>query len=180
MSTYVFIFFVKREGFLIILGIDPGLATVGYGLVQCHNSQLKAIDYGTIDTEAKTPFPERLEKIYQGVQQLIELFHPDIAAFEELFFYNNITTAIAVSQARGVALLAAQQNALPLYEYTPMQIKQSVTGYGHAKKAQVQEMVKILLGLKTIPKPDDAADALAVAICRSNATGLMQEQFRIG
>ena len=165
---------------MVILGIDPGLATVGYGVIRCENSKLIPIDYGTIDTAAGTPFPERLSIIYCGMQQLIKTFAPDIAAFEELFFYNNITTAIAVSQARGVALLAAQQAALPLYEYTPMQIKQAVAGYGHAKKPQVQEMVKILLGLKTIPKPDDAADALAVAICRSNSSGPLQEQFRIG
>lgn len=165
---------------MIILGIDPGLATVGYGVIECKGSQLKAIDYGTIDTKAGCPMPQRLEKIYAGMQQILMQFSPDLASIEELFFYNNITTAIAVSQARGVLLLAAQQAGVPLYEYTPMQIKQAVAGYGHAKKPQVQEMVRVLLGLKKVPKPDDAADALAAAICRSNSSGPLQEQYRIG
>ena len=165
---------------MIILGIDPGLATVGYGAIECKGSQMKALDYGTIDTPPDWALPRRLEKIYAAMQQLLEEFSPEIVSVEELFFYNNITTAIAVSQARGVILLAAQQRAVPLYEYTPMQIKQAVAGYGHAKKQQVQEMVRVLLGLKNTPRPDDAADALAAAICRSNSSGPLQEQFRIG
>lgn len=169
----------EKELFLVILGIDPGLATVGYGIIRSEGSKLSPVDYGTIDTKAKTPMPERLDKIYQGMRQLLTLFTPDVVAFEELFFYNNITTAIAVSQARGVCVLAAQQTGVPLYEYTPMQIKLAAAGYGHAKKPQVQNMVQVLLGLKSIPKPDDAADALAVAICQANCTGPMLEQFRI-
>lgn len=165
---------------MIILGIDPGLAIVGYGVIRKEQNRLTPMDYGTIETEAGMPFPERLEKIYNGMNELITLFQPDVVVFEELFFYKNVTTAIAVGQARGVAVLSAQQKRLPLYEYTPMQIKLAVAGYGHAKKPQIQIMVKTLLGLKEIPKPDDAADALAVAICWANSAGPLQEQFRIG
>lgn len=165
---------------MIILGIDPGLAIVGYGVIRKEQNRLTTMDYGTIETEAGMPFPERLEKIYNGMNELITLFQPDVVVFEELFFYKNVTTAIAVGQARGVAVLSAQQKRLPLYEYTPMQIKLAVAGYGHAKKPQIQIMVKTLLGLKEIPKPDDAADALAVAICWANSAGPLQEQFRIG
>lgn len=164
---------------MVILGIDPGLAIVGYGAIEASGSKLRALDYGVIETKAGTPFPERLMRVYDGMRQLIAMYKPDTAAFEELFFYHNQTTAMMVSHARGVLLLAAQQAGIPSYEYTPMQIKQAVAGYGSAEKQQVQNMVKILLCLKATPRPDDAADALAAAICQSNAAGPLQEQFRI-
>lgn len=164
---------------MVILGIDPGLATVGYGVIRRESGKLSALDYGTIDTQPDQALPARLDRLFRGMQQLIDIHKPDAAAFEELFFYNNITTAIAVSQARGVLLLAAERAGIPLYEYTPMQIKQGAVGYGHAKKEQVQFMVRTLLGLRETPRPDDAADALACAICQANASGPLQEQYRI-
>ena len=165
---------------MVILGIDPGLATVGYGVIESEGGRMRMIDYGTIDTPAKLPLPRRLEQVYEGMTQLIEAFQPHVVAFEELFFYNNVTTAIAVGQARGVLLLAAQQAGLPMYEFTPMQIKQAAVGYGHADKKQVQQMVRILLNLRSIPRPDDAADALAIAICCAGAYGpMIDEQYGI-
>ena len=162
-----------------ILGIDPGYAIMGYGVIESEKGKLKAIDYGVVETTADEPLPERLEKLYAGVRQLIDMYHPDCAVFEELFFYRNTTTAIAVGSGRGVALLAAQQRGIPLYEYTPMQIKLSVTGNGHADKMQVQHMIKSLLNLKALPKPDDAADALAAAVCHSSTIGPATENYRI-
>lgn len=165
---------------MIILGIDPGYAILGYGVVEaCRGQKSRPVDYGVIETAASEPFPRRLEKLYAGVGQLISLYKPEHVAFEELFFYRNVTTALQVGAGRGVALLAAQQAGLPLYEYTPMQIKQAVCGNGHADKRQIQQMVKLLLGLSDIPKPDDAADALGVAICHANTIGPACEQFRI-
>lgn len=162
-----------------ILGIDPGYAIMGYGVIDSDNGRIKAIDYGVVETDSEEPLPERLERLYSGVRQLIDMYHPDCAVFEELFFYRNTTTAIAVGSGRGVALLAAQQRGMPLYEYTPMQIKLSVTGNGHADKTQVQHMIKTLLNLKELPKPDDAADALAAAVCHSSTIGPAAESFRI-
>ena len=164
---------------MVILGIDPGLATVGYGVISSEGGKLKPLDYGVLETAAGLPLPQRLGKLYRGMQELLGHFQPDVAAFEELFFYHNVTTGIAVSQARGVLLLAVEQWGIPLYEYTPMQIKQAAVGYGHAEKQQVQYMVRLLLGLKQTPKPDDAADALACAICQANFSGPQGEQFRI-
>ena len=162
-----------------ILGIDPGYAILGYGVVDKEGSQLKAVDFGVIETKAGTPFPERLERLYDGTAQLIQLFRPDVAAFEELFFYRNTTTALAVAAGRGAAILAAQQRRLRLYEYTPMQIKLAVTGDGHADKLAVQQMVKLQLALAAIPKPDDAADALAVALCHGSTAAVQQAEFLI-
>lgn len=153
---------------MIILGIDPGLALVGYGVIEYKGNKYKAIDYGCIRTDAKTMFPERLKIIYDEMLMLIDKYNPEELAIEELFFNKNVKTAIKVGQARGVEILSAKNKGLNIYEYTPLQIKQAVTGYGRADKAQVQEMVKMLLNLKKIPKPDDAADALAVAICHSS------------
>ncbi len=164
---------------MVILGIDPGYAILGYGVVNVNNNKLKVIDYGVIETKPDIRFPERLDKLYIGTKQLIEEFKPDHVAFEELFFARNVTTAIQVGAGRGVSILAAQQMGLPLYEYTPMQIKQSVCGNGHAEKMQIQQMVKMLLNLKSIPKPDDAADALGVAICHANTLGPSLEEYRI-
>jgi len=164
---------------MILLGIDPGYAILGYGVIQSNNGRLKPIDYGVIETTPQQAFPERLERLHAGTTALLERFEPDAVVFEELFFYRNVTTALQVGAGRGVALLAVQQKKLPLYEYTPMQIKLSVSGNGHADKKQVQHMVRILLNLRDIPKPDDAADALAAAICHANTTGPAAEQFRI-
>ncbi len=165
---------------MVILGIDPGYAIMGYGAIEAVGPRLTPIDFGVVETKADMPFPERLERLYLGMRQLVGLYQPEHVAFEELFFYRNVTTAIQVGAGRGVALLAAQQGGLPLYEYTPMQIKLSVTGSGHADKQQVQHMVRVLLALKEIPRPDDAADALAAAICHANtAFGPAAEEFRI-
>lgn len=150
---------------MLSLGIDPGTAIVGYGLVREHNDgSLEAVHYGVIRTPAKTPMPERLQTIHQSLQVLIDKYQPDRAGVEELFFSRNVTTAITVAQARGVILLALQNADLTIAEYKPNMIKQSVAGYGGAGKPQMQEMVRLLLGLESIPRPDDAADALAVAI----------------
>lgn len=164
---------------MIILGIDPGYAIMGYGVVESVGQKLRAIDCGVVETPKDMPFPERLECLYVGTRQLIERFSPAHVAFEELFFYHNVSTAIGVGAGRGVALLAAQQQGLPLYEYTPMQIKLAVTGDGHAQKKQVQQMMQILLHLSAVPKPDDAADALACALCHANTAGYAAETFRI-
>ena len=162
-----------------ILGIDPGYALLGYGVIDTDGRTATAVDYGVVETKAGAPFPERLQRLYDGVSQLVEMYRPDCAVFEELFFYHNITTAISVGAGRGVAILAAQQKGLPLYEYTPMQIKLAVTANGHADKKQVQHMVKLLLNLKADPKPDDAADALAAALCHSSTARPAAEEFRI-
>lgn len=164
---------------MVILGIDPGYAILGYGVVKKGPSGLSAVDCGVVETTPDMPFPERLEKLYLGMRQLIGLYQPDEIAFEELFFARNVTTALQVGAGRGVAVLAAQQSGVALYEYTPMQIKLAVTGNGHADKKQVQQMVKLLLSLKAPPKPDDAADALAAAICHANTTRFAAEGFRI-
>ena len=154
---------------MIILGIDPGLATLGYGVIEADRGKYKLIQYGTITTPPKQPMPLRLRAISQGVGQLMEIYQPDEVAFEELFFSKNITTGMAVSAARGVALVAVANRTENLYEYTPMQIKQAVTGYGGADKHQVQHMVKLLLRMDDIARPDDAADALAVALTHANS-----------
>ena len=164
---------------MIILGVDPGYAIMGYGLIKYDRGSFTVLDYGVIETKTDKTFPERLEILHRGMTLLINKFKPDHIAFEELFFYHNAKTAIQVAAGRGVALLAAQQAGLPLYEYTPMQIKLSVTGDGHADKLQVQTMVKLLLKLNSIPKPDDAADALGAAICHASNLGPASEEFRI-
>ena len=163
---------------MIILGIDPGLATLGYGVIEANNDKRRVIQFGTLTTAAGQPMPHRLRAIYQGMNHLMDIYEPDDVAFEELFFSKNITTGIAVSHARGVALLAVVQRTDNLYEYTPMQIKQAVTGWGGADKHQVQLMVKTLLHMKEIARPDDAADALAVALTHANSAN-MKKMFRI-
>lgn len=164
---------------MVILGIDPGYAILGYGVIEKNGSQIKPIDYGVVETTNKMTFPERLERIYLGTKQLVALYKPDNIAFEELFFARNATTAMQVGAGRGVSVLAAQQANVPLYEYTPMQIKLAITSNGHADKRQMQQMVKLLLRLSDIPKPDDAADALGIAICHANTMGPSLEGFRI-
>lgn len=151
-----------------IIGIDPGTGITGFGVIELTNRKPKMLGAGVIRTDAHTPLEERLEIIYADVADLIKEFEPQQIAVEKLFFAQNVTTAISVAHARGVVLLAGQQAKLKLYEYTPLQIKQAMTGYGRATKSQIQEMVRIMLELKTIPKPDDAADALAVALTHSH------------
>lgn len=154
---------------MIIMGIDPGTATTGYGIIKKEVQKHTLIKYGCILTPAKTPLCDRLDTIFDELSELIEEFRPDQIAVEELFFAANSKTAIAVSQARGVILLAGKKKGLPVHEYTPLEVKMALTGYGRADKNQIQQMVKTLLGLKDIPKPDDAADALAIAICHANS-----------
>jgi crossover junction endodeoxyribonuclease RuvC len=149
---------------LRILGLDPGTATTGYGVVDAHDGRLTAVAYGVITTPAKEEMPLRLQSIYQQLQELVAEYKPDTAGIEEVFFGRNITTAITVGQARGVLLLALANAGLPIGEYSPPKIKESVTGYGKADKAQVQMMIRNLLNLEETPRPDDAADGLAVAI----------------
>ena len=152
-----------------ILGIDPGIADTGDGIIEADGQKMKCLGYGSIRTRANTPLPERLESIYQELDGLIKQYRPDRIGVEELFFCNNAKTALIVGQARGAVLLCARQNRVPISEFTPLQVKQAVSAYGKAGKDQVQRMVKLLLGLDQIPQPDDAADALAIAICTSNA-----------
>jgi len=155
---------------MLSLGIDPGTAIVGYGLVREHNDgSLEAVHYGVIRTPAKTPMPERLQTIYESLNTLVQKYQPDRAGVEELFFSRNVTTAITVAQARGVILLTLQNAGVVIAEYKPNIIKQSISGYGAAGKPQMQEMVRLLLNLEKIPRPDDAADALAVAITDINS-----------
>ena len=163
---------------MVILGIDPGLATLGYGVIEAVNDKRRLIQYGTLNTPAGEPMPQRLRAIFRGMNQLLDLYQPEEVAFEELFFSKNITTGMNVSMARGVALLAVAERTPNLYEYTPMQIKQAVTGYGGADKHQVQQMVKMLLNMKEIARPDDAADALAVALTHANSMNA-KHLFRI-
>lgn len=157
---------------MIILGIDPGIAIVGYGIIEYKNNKFSVIDYGAITTPSTMNMAKRLERIYKGIDLLIKNYNIDEVGVEELFFNKNVKTAIIVAQARGVILLACSQNDKPVYEYTPIQVKQGVVGYGRAGKIQVQRMVTSMLNLKKIPKPDDIADALAVAICHANANKL--------
>lgn len=147
-----------------ILGIDPGTGIMGFGVIDLKDGSMSMVDVGVITTPPHTPQADRLEDIYSSLNEIISQSKPDVLSIEKLFFVKNITTGMTVSEARGVALLVAKQHNLDIYEYTPMQIKQTTTGYGKADKKQVQEMVKLQLKLKSIPKPDDAADALAAAI----------------
>jgi crossover junction endodeoxyribonuclease RuvC len=156
---------------MIILGIDPGYAIVGYGVIEYKNNHFTVLSYGAVITAAGTPFNERLEHIYDGIAEIIEKYKPVSLSIEKLFYNSNAKTVIDVSQARGVLILAAQKQGLSVCEYTPLQVKQSVVGYGRAEKKQVQEMTRILLNLEKIPKPDDAADALALAICHAHCSG---------
>ena len=152
------------------LGIDPGTATMGWGVVEDDGAGgLRLVDYGAFTTPKELPLGHRLQMLYTGLGDLIARYRPDTAGVEELFFSKNVTTAITVSHARGIVLLALANAGVPVEEYRPMAVKQAVTGYGHADKTQIQEMVRLQLGLDRIPKPDDAADALAIAICHAYA-----------
>lgn len=163
-----------------ILGIDPGIAIVGYGIIEYKNNKFKVIDYGAITTPSTMINAQRLERIYKGIDLLIKNYDIDEVGIEELFFNKNVKTAITVAQARGVILLSCAHNNKPIYEYTPLQVKQGVVGYGRAQKGQVQQMVTSMLNLKEVPKPDDVADALAVAISHAHANKLEKTLKNIG
>lgn len=162
---------------MVILGIDPGVATIGFGLIDATRSQNKLLQYGVITTPPGIPLSNRLLQISNDMEELIRTFQPDEMAVEELFFSKNITTGIAVAHGRGVILLSAEKLGVPVFEYTPMQVKQAVVGYGKAEKKQVMAMTKRLLNMREIPRPDDAADALALAICHArSATSLLNQE----
>ena len=156
---------------MVIVGIDPGYAIVGFGVIDYTANKFTTINYGAVTTPAHTDFDERLQTIYNDTCTIFDRFKPAALAIEKLFFNTNTTTAIDVAQARGVILLAAKQRNIPVFEYTPLQVKQAVTGYGRAEKHQVMELTKQFLGLKAVPKPDDTADALALAICHAYSSG---------
>ena len=158
---------------MLVLGIDPGTAITGYGLVREDEAGLTLVDYGVITTAAGRPLPERLQVIYQGLADVAREHQPQQAAVEELFFSRNVRTALSVGHARGVTLLALADAGLAIHEYKPLEIKQAITGYGGAGKQQVQEMVRLLLNLDTVPEPDDAADAVAVAVCHIHSARMM-------
>ena len=160
-----------------ILGIDPGIATVGFGVIDADRGRQKYVACGIISTPAHTALSSRLDQIYTDLEELISQFHPECMAIEELFFNTNITTGISVAQARGVTLLCAFRSGLKIYEYTPLQVKQAVVGYGRAEKRQVMDMVKRILNLPAVPRPDDAADAVAIALCHArSSTSLIREK----
>ena len=164
---------------MLVLGIDPGTAITGYGLVKGEDDDLTLVAYGAITTSSDWPLPERLQRIYRELTALIEDQQRTAVAVEELFFSKNVRTALSVGQARGVALLAAANAGLSIHEYTPLQVKQAIAGYGRATKDQVQQMVRLLLALDSVPQPDDAADAIAIAICHIHSaklTAILQEE----
>jgi crossover junction endodeoxyribonuclease RuvC len=159
---------------MITLGVDPGTALMGYGLIRGDDDP-QLITYGVVETTTEESMPERLVRLYDALWELIRTHSPDVLAIEQLFFARNVTTALAVGQARGVVLLAAAQHGMPVYEYKPSEVKQTISGYGKADKPQMQEMVRMLLNLPDVPKPDDAADALAVALCHIQMSRLERQ-----
>lgn len=169
---------------MMILGIDPGYAIVGYGVVEAQNGRFRTLEHGAIVTQAGLDFNRRLEKIYDTLVSVTAHWKPDAVSIEKLYFQNNQKTAIGVAEARGVILLAVQKAGAQIFEYTPLQVKMAVTGYGKAKKPQVMEMTRRLLGLRNMPKPDDTADALAMAVCHGQAAGselrraVLERRFR--
>ncbi|MBR6548168.1 MAG: crossover junction endodeoxyribonuclease RuvC [Clostridia bacterium] len=160
-----------------ILGIDPGYAIVGWGVIEYHANRFGVVGYGAITTNAGVEFTRRLEEIYDDMTILLQKYKPQAIAIEKLFFNTNTTTAIMVAEARGCILLAARKAGIPVYEYTPLQVKQGVTGYGRAEKKQIQEMTRVLLNLESVPKPDDTADALALAICHGHSANSLLQQI---
>ncbi len=154
---------------MIILGIDPGLAIVGWGILEYSGSRFTVLGYGSVETPAHTPTEDRLLLIYKGIAEIIDRYHPDHMAIEELFFNTNITTGIRVAEARGVILMCARAKGVKIFEYTPLQVKQAIVGYGRAEKKQVITMVTSFLHLREAPKPDDTADALAIAVCHAHS-----------
>ncbi len=163
---------------MVILGIDPGYAIVGYGVIKYEANRFTVLDYGAVTTPAGMPFVERLEIIYDELNVIMSRFKPETMAIEKLFYNTNQKTVIDVAQARGVIVLAAKKNGLSMFEYTPLQVKQSVVGYGRAEKKQVQEMTRVILNLEKIPKPDDTADALAMAICHAHSSGSIMGRLK--
>ena len=161
-----------------ILGIDPGYGITGFGIVDAQRNDYRLLQYGAITTPAGTDFPVRLQMIYNDMTELLLVAKPDVVAIEELFFGQNVTTGIGVAQSRGVILLAIQQAGIPIFQYKPAQVKQSVVGYGNATKRQVQDMTKRLLHLQSTPKPDDAADAIAIALCHARSTTSLLAQVQ--
>ena len=161
-----------------ILGIDPGFATIGFGLIQAERGSVQMLRYGAITTPAGMPFPQRLSQIYEDMNELLKMAKPDVVSIEELFFNTNITTGIQVAHGRGVILLSCQRNGVPIFEYSPSQVKQAVVGYGKAEKRQVMDMTRRILHLNEIPKPDDAADGLALALCHArSSTSLLSGNY---
>jgi crossover junction endodeoxyribonuclease RuvC len=163
---------------MIILGIDPGIAIMGYGVIRYEGNRFSPIKYGAVTTSPTSSMPERLSILYNETNLLIKEYKPDAFALEELFFNKNVKTALTVGHARGVILLSAYESHLNIFEYTPLQVKQAIVGYGRAEKMQVQQMVKVLLNLESIPKPDDVADALAIAMCHAHSSHA-GELFRV-
>ncbi len=162
---------------MIILGIDPGIAIVGWGVLRFENGRFTPLAYGSVQTKAGLKVEDRLKTVYDGVSEIIAKYHPDVMSIEELFWNTNQKTGIVVSEARGVILLAARNAGVPIFEYTPLQVKQAIVGYGRAEKKQVITMVTAFLGLKEPPKPDDTADALALAICHGHCASSMMGKF---
>lgn len=156
---------------MIIIGIDPGLATVGFGVIDYTGNRFTVLDYGILSTPPRTPVPERLAMLYSDASRLFAKYRPDAISMEELYFSKNVTTGIPVAEARGVLLLAAQHAGISVYEYNPGEVKQAIVGYGRAEKRQVMEMTRMMLRLEKIPRPDDAADALAMAVCHAHCSG---------
>lgn len=163
---------------MIILGIDPGYAIVGYGVINYEANRFQVLDYGAITTPAGMPFVKRLDVIDRDLNMIFEKYHPQAMAIEKLFYNTNAKTVIDVAQARGVTVLAAYRNKAEIFEYTPLQVKQSVVGYGRAEKKQVQEMTRVILNLEKVPKPDDTADALAMAICHAHSSGSLMGKLK--
>lgn len=171
----------RKDGIiLIILGIDPGYAIVGYGVIKYEGNRFKTLDYGAVTTPAGMPFCDRLSLIFDGMNDIFAKHKIDAMSIEKLYFNTNTTTAIDVAQARGVIMLSAVKNNVAAYEYTPLQVKQSVTGYGRAEKKQIMEMTRIILGLEKVPKPDDTADALALAVCHAHWSGSLTGRLTLG
>jgi crossover junction endodeoxyribonuclease RuvC len=170
----------QQRGGRIILGIDPGTATMGWGVIRQEGNRLYYMQHGAIITPSGWEMPRRLGRLFDGVTELAKGYRPETVAVEELFFNTNVTTAITVGQARGVALLAAYRAGIEVAEYTPLQVKQAITSYGRAEKRQVQEMVKSLLNLREIPRPDDAADGLAIAVCHAFSSRMGGRRGKVG
>lgn len=160
------------------MGIDPGIAIVGYGIIEYKGNHFRVLDFGAITTKSDENLPERLRKIFVELEAIIECYRPDVMAIEELFFNKNTKTALMVAQARGVAILTASIKKIEVFEYTPLQVKQGVVGYGRADKKQIQSMIKTILNLDKVPKPDDVADALAIAVCHAHS-GAFGSLFKI-
>jgi len=169
----------RNNGAMRIIGIDPGYAILGWGVIEYAASRYRLLDCGAVKTDKGTEWPERLKAVYAGLVVIIEQYRPEICAIEELFFNSNQKTAIKVGEARGAAVLACANAGLPVFEYTPLQVKQALTGYGRADKHQMQEMVRQILGLEQPPKPDDAADAVAIAICHANSSGYIERLKKV-